>query len=508
MAFDPALQAKLDALWFILPSSTPAGTKAARQKMLVREFQIAARERYGAQDSQASGPPDAARLQQVELQQVDPVAKLADDFIPHGDPEPLTLAAIDAWLAGTARLRSPVVFQARDPGSHTAPWQHVAQQAFCFHDELQTTKPRVFALDYTGRYPLNPNGQPPLVPVGTAVHRKARIRQQIVTVYGPASKPPHSLTPFDPEHVVGRAWSAMSQPERSTFRVTAALAQVEAGGIFDGLNAYDTSVFSAGPYHYTGFPADALGAAELGAFLAYFSSRSATQYDAIFTRMGVAARQTWSRALFNSGDGTYRAELGFVDPAGGMPAPTTLEARNWLRTWPSLYRIQAALRNSPGVQGAVWPFARQRINDVLTTPWGAGAPPGATTLGDVFKSERTVGSLVRWHIFRPRHIVDGGQSGVVPGRLVSAAGLTSKAVGTWRDADEIKLAAAFAKAHTTPNLAGRCAPSLATSLATLASWSAPAWSDGLAGPLLRLRRDFALFTDGIPFPTAALGGDT
>ena len=505
MAFDAALQAKLDALWFILPNATPASQRAERQTMLIREFQIAARERYGAQDSQVAGPPDANRLRQVDLQAINAAAKLPDGFIPHGNPDALTLAAIDTWLAGAARLRSSVVFQARLPGSATNPWHAVAQEGFCFHDELTTTKPRVFARDYSGREPLLPDGTAPLVPVGTAVLRKIKVHQHVVKVYGPASQAGQSLTPFDPEHVVGKSWTAMTAPERSTFRVTAALAQVEAGGIFDGINAYDTSVFSAGPYHYTAFPAGALGAAELAAFLAYFASRSQNEHDALFTRMGFAARQAWGPALFNPGDRTYRAELGFTDAGGGLPAPTALNARDWLRTWPSLYRTQAALRNSSGLQSTVWPFARQRINDVLNTPWGAGAPPGATILGDVFKSEQTVAQLLRWHVFRPRHIVDAGASGVVPGRLVAAAGLASKAVATWRDADEVKLSAAFAAAATTQGLASRCAPSLVTSLATLRSWVVPAWADGGIGPLLRVQRSFVLFADGIPFPPPALG---
>lgn len=430
--------------------------------MLVREFQIAAIERYGAQDNLPAGPPDASRLHQVELKVIDPAAKLPDDFIPHGNPDAITLVAVDAWLASAARLRSSVVFEARLPGSPTNPWQDVAQQGFCFHDELATTKPRVFARDYTGRVPLLPDGTAPLVPVGTAVLRKVKVQRHVVKVYGPASNPAHSLTPFDPDHIVDKSWAAMTKPEQSTFRVMAALAQVEAGGILDGINAYDTSVFSAGPYHYTAFPAGTLGAAELAAFLAYFASRSQSQHDAIFRRMGVASRQAWGPALFNAGDRTYRAELGFVDAGGGFTAPTTPSSRDWLRTWPSFYRIQAALRGSPGLQSTVWPFARQRFYDVLNTPWGAGAPPGAATLGDVFKSEQTVAQLVRWHVFRPRHIIDGGTSGIVPGRLVASAGLTSKPVSTWRDVDEAKLSAAFANAATTSGLASRCAPSLVT----------------------------------------------
>lgn len=500
LAFDQALQAKLDALWFILPGSTPPAQKSERQTMLVREFQIAARERLGAQDSQVAGPPDASRLSQVDLQAVNAAAKLPDNFLPHGNPDAATVAAIDAWLANTARLRNPVVFQARLPGQPANPWQVVAKEGFCFHDELKTTKPRVFVRDYTGRVPLLPDGTARLVPVGTAIVRKVKIQGQPVKVYAPVSTPAQSLTSFDPDHVVGKTWSAMTAPERSTFRVTAALAQVEAGGIFDGINAYDSSVFSAGPYHYTAFPAEDLGAAELGAFITYFASRAQAENDALFRRMGVASLQAWDHSLFNAGDRTYRAELGFSDTGGGFTAPATLEQRNWLRTWPGIYRVQWALRNSAGLQGSVWPFARQRIYDVLNTPWGAGAPPGAAVLGDVFKSELTIAQLLRWHVFRPRHIISQGISGIVPGRLVASAGLGSKAVSTWGKPEEEKLSAAFASAVPTSNLAPYRASSLATSLATIRAWVATALADGGAGPTLRSQRNFALFTAGIPFP--------
>lgn len=471
--------------------------------MLLREFQIAAREQFGAQDSRTSGPPDANFLTQVELHAVTPAAKLPDNFFPHGLADAPTLAAIDAWLLSSSRLRNSLLFEARLPGQPKNPWKDVFAQGFCFDDELRDTKPRVFARDFTGRVDLLPSGKPPLTPVGTALSRTIAVKKKAVTAYGPASRPAQSLRDFDLEHVVGKSWKDMSASEQSTFRIAAAIANVEAGGIIDGINGYDSSVLSAGPYHYTAFPAEKLGGlgpSELGALLAYFSFKYQTQHDELFRRMGVCAREKWSAALFNKSDRTYRAEIGFIDSNGNFPAVATISERNWIRTWPSIYRIQFALRSSIELAAIIWPFARQRIHDLLNTPWGEGAPPGATTIGDVFKSESTVAQLLRWHVYRPTHIVESGKSGYVPGKLVAAAGLAKKPVSTWKDADEEKLSAAFASAGKNKETAKKCSADLVNSLATLRDWVASDLSDGVNAPTLRLKRDFKLFADGIPFP--------
>lgn len=466
--------------------------------MLVREFQIAARGQYGAQDSQATGDIKADRLKQVEIRQVSAAAGLPATTYPSGDADAATRAAILAWQQN--RLRSPVVFQAISPGDSKDPWKVVAAEGFIFHDELTDNKPRVYAVDFTDRQILDDQGKPGKVPVGTAVRRMVKEKTKKDPpkfIWGAQSTVAQSLTPFSAENVVGQAWSKLTPEQQSTFRVIKALAQVEAA-VFDGINAWDTSVLSAGPYHYTAFPAGDLGPSELGAFLAYFATRSAGELRDFFLDFGLGPRAAWSKSLFNKGDRTYRAEIGFVDAAGKLTAPS-LAGRDWLRTWHSFYRVQHALRNSPGLQGSVWPFARQRIRDVLATPFVDGAPPGAKSLRDVFKSERTVALLMRWHVFRPRHITDAGHAGEAPARLVDDAKLSGKDVSTWTRKEEEKLVAAFLNGRTT-KLAGKYAQVLSSSLGVLNALRDPTAPKASKLPLLRLDRTFALYTPDIPFP--------
>ncbi|MER9375488.1 hypothetical protein [Mesorhizobium sp. M0491] len=497
MAFEQGLQDQLDEIWYRLPAGTPGGQREERQRMLVREFQIAARGQYGAQDSQAGGAIDANRLRQVQIRQISAAAGLPATIYPSGDADAVTRAAILAWRQN--QLRAPVIFQAISPSDPADPWKTIVSQGFIFHDELTDKKPRVFAVDFTDRQDLNDKGKPWKVPVGTAVSRvvKHKKKAPATFIWGSQSTVAQSLTPFDADHVVGQAWSALTPEKQSTFRVIKALAQVEAA-VFDGINAWDTSVLSAGPYHYTAFPAGDVGPSELGAFLAYFATRSAAEFRDLFLGFGLGPREAWSPKLFNKSDRTYRAEIGFVDAAGSLATPS-LDGRNWLRTWHSFYRVQYALRSSPGLQGSVWPFARQRIRDVLATPFGAGAPPGAKTLKDVFKSERTVAMLMRWHVFRPAHITTGGHAGAAPARLVDAAGLAGKDVSTWTRKEEEKLASAFLNGRTT-SLAGKYAEVLSKSLGVVNALRDPTAPKASKLPLLRLDRTFALHTDGIPFP--------
>ncbi|MGO4441007.1 hypothetical protein [Rhizobium sp. RAF56] len=480
-----------------MPAGTPSGQREERQGMLVREFQIAARGQYGAQDSQAAGDIDADRLKQVQIRQVSAAAGLPATTYPSGDADAVTRAAILAWRQN--QLRAPVIFQAISPGDPKDPWKKVVAQGFIFHDELTDQKPRVYAVDFTDRLDLNDQGKPWKPPVGTAVRRvvKAKKKDKATLIWGSQSTVAQSLTPFDADHVVGQAWSELTPEKQSTFRVIKALAQVEAG-VFDGINAWDTSVLSAGPYHYTAFPAGDVGASELGAFLAYFATRSAGELRDLFLNFGLSPRVAWSKSLFNKSDRTYRAEIGFVDAAGKLATPS-LTGRDWLRTWHSFYRVQYALRNSPGLQESVWPFARQRIRDVLATPFIDGAPPGAKSLKDVFKSERTVALLMRWHVFRPRHITDAGHAGEAPALLVDDARLSGKDVSTWTRKEEEKLVSAFLNGRTT-RLAGKYAEVLSKSLEVLNALRDPTAPKASKLPLLRLDRTFALHTDGIPFP--------
>jgi hypothetical protein len=500
IAYDPVLQSKLDKLWFTLPKDTPEGSKAERQSMLVREFQIAARGSHGARDATGGIQLDAARLTQVELKAYQ-AAQLPGSFIPTGVADPATIKAIDAWLDPTANLRCPVVFQAREAGSHRKPWDKVVRQGLLFHDEDVSTKLRIFVSDFTGRYPLDQNGKPKPIPVGTSTRWLADKAAARLTGTACTARQSYQAA-FDPVSITGQPWSELDESQRATFRVLAAIASVEAEGVIDGINAYDHAVFSAGPYHYTAFPNKALGKAELGAFFSYASSRSPDDAKALFSSFGLGPTDRWDKALFDANQRVYRAGLGYIAGDGTYQSPTSLSERDWVRTWPSFCRIQNAFRTQPVIRNAIWPFARQRIIDLLKTRWASDAgPPGAHTLGDVFQSEASVALLLRWHVYTPGRVVSGGVSSVVPAGIVASAGLAKLDISKWTDEHEAKLIGAFAgslKKHG--KLRRYASQDLRNTLAAVVNWSHPQWADGATGPSLGRSRDFTPYSEGAPFP--------
>lgn len=487
MAFDKSLQDKLDELWFRLPANTPQSEKARRQSWLIREFQIHARgARAAKQVSGAGSPPKASLLVSEVLQ--GSTTQLPATVFPSGVADKITISCIDAWK--TAQLRCPLVFQGRKPG--TGDWSQIVHEGFLFHDEYQDTMSRVFVRDFTGRHPLTDN-VPAHVVVGTAIAFGSN--------HGIAAKRQHSLNAeFTPRRVTGSEFPALGAAAQSTFRVVAGLCEAESQSAIDVINAYDTSVLSAGPYHYTGFPAKGVGPSELGAFLAYFRHRDAGAFQQYFGSFGLGPTVQWTSAVRQT-DRSMRAPLGFADASGGFIAPTAKEDRDWLRAWPVFYRIQHALRSCGPLQQAIWPFARQRLSDLLSTPWSSGGPPGARTLGDVFKSELSVALLARWHVFRPAHIVFNNRSADTPSEIVKAAGLDKKDVATWKDVDDVLLVDALISIATarTPAL---LSVSFLNTLSGLRKWTVPALSGGATGPTLRKTRNFSLFTTGIPFPPA------
>lgn len=495
MAYDPALQIALDELWFRLPVSTPIAERERRQRWLVREFQIYARGQFAAEEQGAiNGPINADNLRQKALSG----ATRLPAGVPHGDADAATLAAIKAWQA--ARLRCPVIFQARTRRRTDLPdhWNVLVDEGFIFHDQLQDAKPRVFARDYTDRWPLNPDGTTPAVPVGTAITYATR--------WGSAAKKSHSLgAEITPDRLAGANWATLLADQKATFRVVAALATVESECVFDGINSYDMACLSAGPFHYTAFPGmkPFVGDAELAAFLAYLRSENDSVFKEYFGQFGLRATAGWAAKMRSASDRVFRAELGFVDSAGQFPSITEPADRNWIRNWHSFYRIQYALRSSLEIRGLFWPYTRQRLADLLSTPWSGAEPPGAAMIGDVFKSERSIALLARWHVYRPAHVVSDNKAAVVPIEVVRAAGLSKKKVSTWTSADEALLAAAFI---TTANGSQkmRASNDLRKTLTVLMAWRRTEWSDGVAGPTLRASRDFVLDQTKIPFPPPVL----
>jgi hypothetical protein len=505
--YDPTLQADLDALWFRMPANVPQDRMAEYQQFLLREFQICSREDKGAKLKAPSATIDADQLVQIALSGA---AKLPATHWPDGNADAATLAAIKAWLAQD--LRCPIIFQELTKGTKTTPSQIVAQ-GFFFPGEVTDAAHHVWVKDFTGRYPIvtdsKGNAQPAAVIVGAAVKRvykttvtpppPAKPKEKITVRWGNFAGPAQRVERLGPDQLTGKAWSALSAAQQSTFRVIAAIAFVETGDALDSINAWDTSALSVGPYQYTAFGPNETGKAELAAFLAYLRARSATAHDRLFRDFGLSPKETWSAALRVS-NGTFAAQLEFVtDQSGTFAPPATVGARDWLRCWPTIHRARYAIAQSPDLRTAMWNFARQRLYDLLGRKWpGMNAAIAAKTMGDVFRTEAAAAMLLRIHVNRPAYAIKPAAMDA----LIADSGIATP-VSKWGAPEDNALLDAMCRPLTkpdgTPNTGiafqAYLPAGLRKDLASINTWSRPAW-----GGALSRKQGFAPDYADIPFP--------
>jgi hypothetical protein len=351
---------------------------------------------------------------------------------------------------------------------------------------------------------------------------------------------------------------------------------VEALGYFDAVNCYDHAFASLGLCHWTfgarvWVPATQPGRSEralwrvedgeLWAFLAFLRSRDEAAFQNVVGFFGVQPDRAWTGngqsgdpAPWVAGQRKYAArgvltrQDGGTTPLHGFPAPGPgvtqvygqYAEHEYFKLWHWFYRFVMAGRTEDGFRRAMWDMARMRLRDVRATPWnhptGTNSFPlqAGTTIGDVFRSERTAALVHRWHVFSPARLLRGGNFVAASVRLqdvvvtaAAASGLTfGPDPGAWTAAHEAALAAAILAVNICPRTptssedvvephpadhgshAGYKDPG--HTLRIVNDW--PAWSGGnnprhYTLPLadlpadqrtLRTARDFVLDTEGLP----------
>lgn len=287
---------------------------------------------------------------------------------------------------------------------------------------------------------------------------------------------------------------AMTPAQLSTYRVIRSIAEVEAVGYYDGVNAYDTAVISGGPLHWTlGLnkssrdtgPGDTkssiLYRGEFAAFLGYDEWYDPDAYWQSWGRFGIHAAPAWPDPptppddFFLVGHGKYSAAVGLelddgtiadlrrnrhTDPRTSYP---TRNVEDWvlsetLHHWHWVYRWALASRTDTSMHRAMWDMARARIRGLLNYPW----PGRGLTIGDVFTSERAIAGLERYHVWNPPAVfgisdqeadwgtatgalVDQGEiqlAAFLTGAFAAAQALAgTDDVSQWGDAEEAALVA-------------------------------------------------------------------
>lgn len=415
--FVTQLQRDLRELGFLLVGE-PSGDFGLETEWAIREFQIYARMARLARERPQSSARYLDRLEAVSgpTPYAGPISGVVNFE---------TRLALDNWRQG--RLRCPVVLEAWRMANGRR--SRLEGQNIWLRSDLSSSAPRVFARDFSGYFEtlgaLPPTDSEGMVALGEFGPYLSWGGPQ--SIAGRHSWPSGEVLP---EALTGLALPALRQSPRSlsTFKVVRTVSELECGGFFDSLTAYDRAFISMGPCHWALGLADRPGGnvtnGELCAFLAYFRDRHPGEAASFLDRFGITPSARWAagsdgRPLFDPSQRKYTAWLSRQAEDGQfLPFPRTVPEAEYLRTWHWFYRFVMATRSIAPLRQRMWDMARIRLRDVLSAPWGAGVAPvprpgGGTrpaTIGDLYSSEAAVAAIYRWHILAPAHVLSGGQA--------------------------------------------------------------------------------------------------
>jgi len=284
------------------------------------------------------------------------------------------------------------------------------------HNQMTDTAPRVFVKDFTEYYNLkNP-------------HLSRYFNDwMVVGEYtrfdgfdGPRTKLVSQTWPeciTTPMNVMGKEWGTMTDAEKSTFRVIAAVAYVECTNYFDALNAYDIAKMSVGLCHWTFFIGE-----ELGGLLAFYKASPANvqDFDFAFTFFGLKVAKDWeTSAGINSGQSLYNYTHRKYTSSIYLQSETSYDSitetnKDYVRNWHWYYRFVITSRVVNTFQRCQYDMLRLRIRDlrnvvyttnsgdsIYTTPTGSSAGATVANLQEVFSSEKAFAMLLRIHVNSP-----------------------------------------------------------------------------------------------------------
>jgi peptidoglycan hydrolase-like protein with peptidoglycan-binding domain len=410
------LQEDLDELGFKLKKRVGAapfdGVFDLATQWAVREFQIYARMPNVAVESASTTGRYIDRLKQQR------------NLLPYSGPvsgvvNPATSTLLQYWKAH--RWRCPVVIGAWTPPA-TATAEFQGHNNIWLPLEVASTDPRMYARDFSGYYDFASPRPDALLAVGTYT--------ATAEGNGPYSVPPsHALVEVRSTSLLGRTEANLANAaERSTFKVVRAVAEVECNGYYDSFNGYDSAILSIGLFHWTiGRPThnDVLERdGELPGLLAYLRFINPASYHRVLGTFGTGVNREWvdsegnwnGQELLKSERRKYSAWLTLQQETGPYAeVARSLDEANYFRTWHWFYRFEMAVRSDRGFQAAMWDYARIRLRDITSIPWGVptvvaeqlnadGTVDDGTggrrsaTVGDVFTSEKAIALLLRVHV--------------------------------------------------------------------------------------------------------------
>ncbi|WP_139348085.1 peptidoglycan-binding protein [Pseudomonas sp. C9] len=365
-----------------------------------------------------------------------------------------TRIAIEHWLDND--YRCPVVFEAwamsQGVRSNLAP----AGCNIWAHDSFTPGAPRILVRDFSDCFEFPAE--------------RTQIDYQSVGYYqsgsfgGPNATKAHSWSPeadMSVKNITGAAInpSQLNTPALSTYRTIRVVAEAECFGRFDVLNAWDNALISAGPCHWTMglFNNGKYGKGEFVGFIAYLKHKSNETFNKVFGNFGLYPIYDWGDSRLYADDlKTYSGWVKLTNDtfvqAQQSHADTefdellkTKEEAHYLKTWHWFYRMGMAGRTLQDYKTTMWSMAKVRVADIMKKEitFHVGAATVTSTLGKVFTSEKSVAILLRWHVYRPSHVVNDDYEKITPivqQAVNGTAGVNwQSAVASWGDAHEVAL---------------------------------------------------------------------
>ncbi|PMQ11008.1 hypothetical protein PseAD21_14390 [Pseudomonas sp. AD21] len=370
-----------------------------------------------------------------------------------------TRTAIEHWL--NSDYRCPVVFEAwRMAGGSRTDLAEKGCNVWA-HDSFTEGGPRVAFRDFSSYFTF-PDG-------------RAQTEYHAVGYYqsgnfgGPNAGKVHSWssqTEMTVEKITGAPANPaqLNSPSLSTYRTIRVVAEAECFGRFDVLNAWDNALISGGPCHWTmglfaPAPINLYGKGELPGFMAYLKNREPEVFEKVFGNFGLYPTKEWGAPGFYDEDlMTYAAWVKLANDSYAVSQTTHSESEftelaasedeaNYLKTWHWFYRLSMAARTIPKYRSTMWSMAKLRLREILTDPisFNVGSVVVNSTVGAIYTSEKAVAILLRWHVWRPSHVVSGGQynrlRNVLQNTINTSGGVNWQLpIASWGEAHEAALA--------------------------------------------------------------------
>ncbi len=327
-----------------------------------------------------------------------------------------TRSAIEFWLEN--HYRCPVVIEAWSVNaSGTRTTLSDGGSNIWKYDSFTSSAPRIFARDFSQYY--------------TYPATRQLSQYQTIGYYdtqgGPNATKRHSWSP-EAEMTVENMLGVPVNPAQletaplSTYRVIRVVAEAECYGRFDVINAWDNSLVSAGPCHWTmgASNGNEYDKAEYPAFMAYFADHNESGFAKVFGYFGLYPEYVWGdEDLYSSSTRTYTSWLKLTNESYLPSQPTHAESEftpllkvkteaSYIKNWHWIYRLSMAGRTVPEYRQAMWGMAKRRIRDIRSKSvrFQVGANAVNSTLGQIYTSEKAIAILLRWHVYRPSHVVN------------------------------------------------------------------------------------------------------